>query len=149
LFVGDVDMKIDDPKPSKYLPDFSEVGVHLSYQGGSKDSLYYVSRDGQTIIQGDPYNVTVFNINQSPFQANLDKLNTESQPSFGPAKAPVTIVEFGDLECPSCKAEVPSLRQFIPQFYGDKVRVVFKDYPLESIHPWARAASIASRCVFR
>jgi protein-disulfide isomerase len=38
------------------------------------------------------------------------KLNIEHQPSFGPADAPVTIVEFGDLECPSCRAEAPLLR---------------------------------------
>ena len=77
------------------------------------------------------------------------KLNVEHQPSFGPADAPVTIVEFGDFECPSCRAEAPLLRELIPEFFPNKVRIVFKDYPLESIHPWARAASIAGRCVFR
>ena len=76
-------------------------------------------------------------------------LNLEHQPSFGPADAPVTIVEFGDLQCPSCRAEAPLLRELIPELYPNKVRIVFKDYPLESIHPWARAASIAGRCVFR
>jgi protein-disulfide isomerase len=77
------------------------------------------------------------------------QLNVEHQPSFGPADAPVTIVEFGDFECPSCRAEAPLLRDVIPQLFPNKVRIVFKDYPLESIHPWARAASIAGRCVFR
>jgi protein-disulfide isomerase len=77
------------------------------------------------------------------------KLNLDNQPGFGPAGAPVTIVEFGDLQCPSCRAEAPVLRQFLPDLYAGKIRVVFKDYPLESIHPWARAASIAARCVFR
>ena len=150
LYVGEVQVKIGDPTPSKYLPGFLEVPVHLSNDASVKDELYYVSQDGQTIIQGgDPSAIIVFNVNKSPFQANLDKLFTDGQPSFGPANAPVTIVEFGDLECPSCKAEAPSLRQFVPQFYPDKVRVVFKDFPLESIHPWARAASIAARCVYR
>jgi protein-disulfide isomerase len=85
----------------------------------------------------------------APEETNPVKLNIENQPSFGPADAPVTIVEFGDLECPSCRAEAPILREMIPAFYQNKVRVVFKDFPLESIHPWARAASIAGRCVFR
>lgn len=148
VFPVPVVMKIDDPKPSKVLPGFSEVAVHLSYEGDSKDELYYVSKDGQTVIQGDPSTITVFNINRSPFQPNLDLLHTENQPSFGPANAPVTVVEFGDLECPSCKAEVPTIRELIPMTFGDKVRVVFKDYPLELIHPWARAASDAGRCIF-
>ena len=63
--------------------------------------------------------------------------------------APVIIYEFGDLECPSCRAEAPILRTLLPISYADKVRVVFKDYPLESIHPWARAAADAARCVYR
>jgi protein-disulfide isomerase len=90
---------------------------------------------------------------QAPPPAATDntpvKLNLEHQPSFGPADAPVTIVEFGDLQCPSCRAEAPVLRELIPELFPNKVRIVFKDYPLESIHPWARAASIAGRCVFR
>jgi len=77
------------------------------------------------------------------------KLNLENQPSFGPANASVTVVEFGDFECPSCRAEWPVIRQLLPDLFPNKLRIVFKDYPLESIHPWARAASIAARCVFR
>lgn len=148
VFPVPVEMKIDDPKPSKLLPGFSEVAVHISHEEESKEELYYISKDGQTIIQGDPSAITVFNISRSPFQPNLDLLHTDNQPSFGPANAPVTIVEFGDLECPSCKAEAPILRQLVPMTYADKVRVVFKDYPLELIHPWARAASDAGRCIF-
>jgi protein-disulfide isomerase len=144
LFRGEVTFKIDDPKPSKLLPGFSEVAVHLSYDGGGRDYLYYVSADGKTIVKGD-----VYRINQSPFQASLDKLTTTDQPSFGPANAPVTIVEFGDLQCPDCKMEAPVLHHEVPQAFPDKVRVVFKDFPLESIHPWARAAAIAGRCVYR
>jgi len=144
LFQGPVDIKIEDPKASKYLPGFSEVAVHFSFDSGTREKLYYVSQDGQNIIQGD-----VFNIARTPFQFNLDKLNLQDQPSFGPANAPVTIVEFGDLQCPSCRAEAPVLRGDLREAYPEKVRVVFKDFPLESIHPWARAAAIAARCVYR
>jgi protein-disulfide isomerase len=85
----------------------------------------------------------------APEDTNPVKLNIENQPSFGPSDAPVTIVEFGDLQCPSCRAEAPVLRQLMPDLYPGKFRVVFKDFPLETIHPWARAASDAARCVFR
>jgi protein-disulfide isomerase len=144
LFRGDVTIQIDDPKPSKYLPGFSEVLVHLLFGGGEKDELYYVSTDGQTIVKGD-----VYDLNKRPFQTNLDKLTLADQPSFGPADAPVTIVEFGDFECPDCKMEAPILRHDMAEALGGKVRVVFKNYPLDSVHPWARAAAIAGRCVYR
>ncbi len=143
LFRGDVMFKIDDAKPSKYLPGFSEVLVHLIFNSAEKDELFYISADGQTIIRGD-----VFNLGKSPFQSNLDRLTLADQPSFGPADAPVTIVEFGDFECPDCKMEAPVLRHDLTDAFGGKVRVYFKNYPLESVHPWARAAAIAGRCVY-
>lgn len=139
-----VTYQIDDPKPSKSLPGFSEVMVHVTFDGGSKDDLYYVSNDGQAIVKGD-----IYNVNRSPFQSNLDRITTDGQPGFGPANAPVTIVEFGDLECPDCRMEAPLLHHRVPEAFPDKVRVYFKDFPLESIHPWARAAAIAGRCVYR
>jgi protein-disulfide isomerase len=144
LFRGDVTFKIDDAKPSKYLPGFSEVLVHLIFNNVEKDELFYISSDGQTIIRGD-----VFSLGKSPFQSNLDKLTLADQPSFGPANAPVTIVEFGDFECPDCKAEAPVLRHDLPEGFDGKVRVIFKNYPLESVHPWAHAAAVAGRCVYQ
>ena len=143
LYRVPVTYKIDDPKPSRDIPGFFEVEVHLSFEGGSKDELYYVSRDGQTFIQGE-----VYKLNRNPFQANLDRLGLADAPSFGPATAPITIVEFGDLECPDCRMEAPVLRHNVPEKFADKVRVYFKDFPLESIHPWARAAAVAGRCVY-
>ena len=144
LFRGEVTFKIDDPKPSKYLPGFSEVLVHLIFSNTERDELFYISADGQTMVRGD-----VFNLGKAPFQSNLDKLTLDDQPSFGPANAALTIVEFGDFECPDCKMEAPVLRRDLPEAFDGKVRVVFKNYPLESIHPWAKAAAIAGRCVYR
>ena len=144
LWVPQVTVKIDDPKPSPYLNGFSEVMVHLSYNGGALDQTYLVSKDGKSIVKGDVYDVI-----KNPFQANLDKLKTDQQPSFGAAGAPVTLVVFGDFQCPVCKEEAKVLRENLTAAYTDKVRVIFKDFPLESIHPWARAGSIAARCVFR
>ena len=144
LYRSAVTFKIDDPKPSKNLPGFSEVAVHVSFEGGSKDELYYVSKDGQTIINGD-----VYNVGQNPFQSNLDRLTSAGAPSFGTPNAPITIFEFGDLQCPDCKMEAPVLRTNLMQSFPGKVRVYFKDFPLESLHPWARAAAIAGRCVYR
>jgi protein-disulfide isomerase len=145
LYRVPVTYQIDDPKPSKDVPGFSEVQVHLSFEGGggSKDELYYVSADGQTILSGE-----IYRMNRNPFQANLDKLHLAGAPVFGPESAPVTIVEFGDLECPDCRMEAPVLRHNVPETFSDKVRVYFKDFPLESVHPWARAAAIAGRCIY-
>jgi protein-disulfide isomerase len=62
----------------------------------------------------------------------------------GPAAAPVTIVEFGDFQCPICRGAQPVLDQLLKEYRG-KVRLVFKDFPLTS-HPGARPAAEAARC---
>ncbi|MEP6962082.1 MAG: DsbA family protein [Acidobacteriota bacterium] len=144
LWIPQVGVAIDDPKPSPYLKGFSEVIVHLSYNGQGKDERYFVSTDGRNIVKGEPYDIT-----KNPFQANLDKIKTDLQPSFGTPAAPVVLVVFADFQCPFCKGEAQILRNNVVQKFGEKVRVYFKDFPLESIHPWARAGSIAGRCVFR
>ena len=65
-------------------------------------------------------------------------------PSRGDANAPVTIVEFSDFECPFCGHAVDTVKK-IETTYGDKVRVVFRDYPLV-IHRTAKRAAEASHC---
>jgi protein-disulfide isomerase len=144
LYQPVVTAKVDDAKPSKDLPGFFDVVVHWSANGFTKDELVYVSKDGHQIIRGD-----VYDVNKNPFQGNLDKLKVDNQPSFGPANAPVTLVVFSDFQCPVCKEEAAVLRQNVAATFKDKVRVYFKDYPLESLHPWAKSAAVAGRCVFK
>ena len=66
-------------------------------------------------------------------------------PSIGSASAPVTLIEFSDFQCPFCQRVVPTLKQ-VKQTYGDKVRVVWKDFPLTQIHPQAFKAGEAGHC---
>ena len=66
-------------------------------------------------------------------------------PSIGNAKAPVTLIEFSDFQCPFCLRVAPTLKQ-IRATYGDKVRVVWKDFPLTQIHPQAFKAGEAGHC---
>ncbi len=70
---------------------------------------------------------------------------TASGPSIGPEDAPVTIVEFSDYQCPFCGRAEPIVKEVLKR-YPEKIRLVFRHFPLESIHPRARAAAEASVC---
>jgi protein-disulfide isomerase len=66
----------------------------------------------------------------------------------GNAQSPVIFVEFGDLQCPSCVASYPVVRQ-LRNRYGDRVRFAFREYPLETIHMYALGAAEAVECAGR
>jgi predicted DsbA family dithiol-disulfide isomerase len=70
---------------------------------------------------------------------------TAGHPSRGPANAAVTIVEFSDFECPFCGNLFPVMKE-IEAKYADTVRVVYRQFPLNSIHPNAQKAAEASLC---
>lgn len=72
------------------------------------------------------------------------QLVADATNSFGPEDAQVTVVEFADFQCPSCKAAQPMLNT-LKEEYSDSVRVVFRHFPLDSIHPNARLASQAAQ----
>ena len=69
----------------------------------------------------------------------------EGEPTLGPKDAPVTIVEFSDFQCPYCARGADTVSAVKKQF-GNKVRVVYKNYPLQ-MHPEAKPAAEAALCV--
>jgi protein-disulfide isomerase len=64
---------------------------------------------------------------------------------IGASHAPVTIVEYGDFECPNCKQAAPALKLLLERFAG-RVQVAYRHFPLEEVHPHALAAAHASEC---
>ena len=72
-------------------------------------------------------------------------INAAGYPSRGPANAPVTIIEFADFECPFCGGLYPTMK-LVEKNYADKVRLVYRQFPLPNSHPNAQKAAEASLC---
>jgi len=62
---------------------------------------------------------------------------------LGPSHAPVTLVEYGDFECPNCKQAAPAVKLLLARFTG-RVRFVYRHFPLEEVHPHALHAALAA-----
>ncbi|TMH32714.1 MAG: DsbA family protein [Betaproteobacteria bacterium] len=63
--------------------------------------------------------------------------------SLGPSHAPITLVEYGDFECPNCKQAAPAVKLLLQRFTG-RVRFIYRHFPLEEVHPHALQAALAA-----
>lgn len=123
-------------------PDF-QVGSLFIDDGKSKQERpVLLSQDGKHLIVSEIYSLSV-----DPRQQALRTISLHDEPTQGPANAPVTIVEYADLECPTCARVHDFLETKLLPRYGDKVRVVFKEFPL-AMHDWSTTAAIACQCAY-
>jgi protein-disulfide isomerase len=107
-----------------------------------QDVPVLVTQDGKHLIVSEIYNLGI-----DPRQQALRTISLHDEPSQGPASAPVTIVEYADLQCPTCARMHDFLENTLLPRYGNKVRVVFKEYPLP-MHDWSFTAAIADQCAY-
>jgi protein-disulfide isomerase len=135
------DVKVGPSKASP-IPDLLEVPVTVSKAGQSDTAVVYVSKTGNFLLRGELTDMSV-----DPFADVRSKLHAGTSPSLGPEDAKVTLFEFADFECPSCRQLDLILRDLLPRH--PEVRLVFKHYPLTEIHPWAMTAAIASQCALQ
>jgi protein-disulfide isomerase len=120
-----------------------ETTIDLTIADNKQAVKFYVSKDGKFLFRGDLSDMT-----KDPLAESRAQIQMKDAPSLGEATAAVTLVEYSDFECPVCRSLHDVLRGLLPNYAG-KVRVVFKDFPLEQLHPWARTAAIAGRCAYQ
>jgi protein-disulfide isomerase len=133
-------VKVGPPKPSP-VADLLEVPVKVSLGGQSDTASVYVTKNGAFMFRGE-----LSEVSADPFADLRSKLHVGNSPSMGPEDAKITLIEFADFECPSCRQLDLVLRDMLPK--NPDLRLVFKHYPLTEIHPWAMTAAIAGQCVF-
>jgi protein-disulfide isomerase len=124
------------------VPGLAEVSVILASSQGQQLSRFFVTADGAHALTGDiiPFGAQPF----APTRRMLEKGITG--PDRGPKDAPATLVEFGDLQCPACKAAQPAIEGLMAA--EPNVRLVFQNFPLE-MHNWAAKAAAYADCVGR
>jgi protein-disulfide isomerase len=136
-----VTWKIASIKPS-IAEGLAEVNVTLSNAQGQSGTTLYVTPDGKHALTGE-----IMPFGAKPYEpAKEALLKGINGPARGPEKAPVTIVEFSDLQCPHCKDAQPVIDKLLAE--EPKARFVFQNYPLP-MHNWAAKAAYYADCVGR
>jgi protein-disulfide isomerase len=127
------------PRSKSDVPGFDAISVTFTVDGKtSRPATFLLSTDNKTLAQFSKYDIS-----KDP----KDVVSAEGRPSRGgPANAPVLIVGFDDLECPYCAKMHAQLFPALTARYGDRVHIVYRDFPLDQ-HPWAMRAAIDTNCV--
>jgi protein-disulfide isomerase len=134
-----VSWKVLEIKPAE-AEGLAEVTVTLSNAQGKQNQKLYVTADGHHAVVGD-----IIPFGPHPFDADREKLQKGiTGPTLGPADAPVTIVEFSDLQCPYCKQAQPTIDKLLSE--EKDARLVFQNFPLPS-HNWAAKGAYYADCV--
>ena len=132
------EIHVSSAGPSDF-PGYNKITVSFSSEGKTSRGIdFLISTDGKTLAQFNK-----FDISADP----RTMLSADNRPSRGgPASAPVLIVGFDDLECPYCARLHETIFPAILTRYGDKIHIVYKDFPLEQ-HPWAMHAAVDVNCL--
>ena len=133
--------KVAEIKPAE-AKGFAEVSAVFNTPQGQQVFRVYVTPDQKFALTGD-----LVPFGADPFAAARADLQAANGPVHGPADATVTIVEFGDLECPACKAAQPNVTKLMQE--EPKAKLIFQNFPLESIHKWSLLGAKYLDCIGR
>ena len=120
------------------IPDFDNLPVTFTHKGKQTTVNFLISKDGNTLAR-----LEKFDISKDPAMS----INVDKRPVRGDAAAKVEIINFDDLECPYCARMNSELATETMDHYKGLVKIVYKDYPLVDIHPWALHAAVDANCL--
>ena len=120
------------------VPGYDQLTV--TFTGGTHNTTFdfLLSKDRKTLARLEKFDIS---------QDLMAKIDVKGRPVRGNPNAQVAIVNFDDFQCPFCSRMHATLFPGILQAYGDKIKVIYRDYPLVEIHPWAMHAAVNANCL--
>ena len=139
----DVKVRVGDVTTTSDIPGYDTVSVMIEGSDGKpKEYRFLLSKDRNTMLR-----VTKFDLTKDPYAEVMSKIDVRGRPARGAKSAKVVIVNFDDFECPYCARMHQTLFPEIFKEYGDRISIIYKDYPLIEIHPWALHAAVDANCL--
>jgi protein-disulfide isomerase len=139
-----INIGISAPKASD-IPGYDQIIVTLTSTNADKQTTFdfLISKDRKTLGRLEKMNLQKVELPKE----TMAKMGLEGRPTRGNSAAKVTIVSYDDFQCPWCSRMHAMLFPGLLQAYGDKVKFVYKDFPLIEIHPWALHAAVDANCL--
>jgi protein-disulfide isomerase len=130
------------PLRSSEFPNYDAVTVTFSSPDKKQDFEFLLSHDHKTLLR-----MTKMDLTKDPYADVMQKIDLNGRPTRGNKDAKVTVISYDDFECPFCSRLHQTLFPGLLKEYGDRVLFIYKDYPLEEIHPWAVHAAVDANCL--
>jgi protein-disulfide isomerase len=138
---GEIQVQIGARKASEF-PNYDDLTVILSAGDKKQEQQFLISKDNKTLVRFSKMDLT-----RDPYAEVMSKISLDHRPWKGNKDAKVVIVSYDDFQCPFCSRMHQTLFGEIFKSYGHKVKIVYKDFPLFSIHPWANHAAVDGNCL--
>lgn len=130
-------MRIGPRSPSN-VPGYDKLQVSILQGGVQNDVEFLISTDNKTLGR-----LEKFDLDHNPALS----IDVQGRPIRGNPSAPVTVINFDDLECPVCAYLHQQIFPAALNRYGNEVRFIYKDNPLVEMHPWALHAAVDAGCL--
>jgi protein-disulfide isomerase len=137
----EVKISLGERKASEF-PNYDLLTVHFSYGGRNEEQQFLISKDEKTLVR-----FSKMDLSKDPYEEVMKKIDVSGRPSRGSKDAKVVIVSYDDFQCPYCSYMHQTLIGDVLREYSDRIRVIYKDFPLSQIHPWATHAAVDANCL--
>lgn len=138
---ADVKLTLGTLRPSEFA---NYDALTITFDNAQKKQAFdfLLSRDHKTLVR-----ITKMDLGKDPYAETMSKIDVRGRPTRGNKDAKVVLVNYDDFECPFCSRMHSTLFPEVFKEYGDRVLFIYKDYPLEEIHPWAIHAAVDANCL--
>jgi protein-disulfide isomerase len=127
---------------SSEFANYDALTVTFASPTKKQEFEFLLSRDHKTLLRMTKMDLTI-----DPYADIMKKIDVSGRPTRGNKDAKVTVVNYDDFECPFCSRMHSTLFPGLFKEYGDRVLFIYKDYPLEEVHPWAVRAAVDANCL--
>ena len=128
-------------RPSEF-PNYDQMTITFDTSGKKDDYEFLLSRDRKTLLRMSRIDLT-----KDVYAEVMKKIDVAGRPTRGSKDAKVVAINYDDFQCPFCAQMHAVLFPSILKEYGDRVLFIYKDFPLDEIHPWAIRAAVNANCL--